>query len=45
LLKDIASTGQVGGDWSDVRNFFIVSIREVLDTFNAQYSDSKTFDE
>lgn len=45
LLRDIAATGQVGGDWSDVRNFFIVSIREVLDGFNLQYADSKTFEE
>jgi hypothetical protein len=45
LLKDIALTGQVGGDWVDVRNFFIISIKEVLDSFNLQYQDTKTFDE
>ncbi len=44
-MRDVALTGQVGSEWSDVRNFFIMSVKEVLDGFNLQYPDSKTFEE
>ena len=37
--------GQVSGDWVDVRNFFIIAIKDVLDGFNLRYKDSKTFEE
>ena len=43
LIKDIAGNGQVNGDWVDIRNYFIIAIKDVLDTFNAKYNDSKTF--
>jgi hypothetical protein len=41
----VAVTGQVGSEWTDVRNFFIMSVKEVLDGFSLQYPDSKTFEE
>ena len=44
ILREISANGQVNGDWLDVRNFFIISIKDVLDGFNQKYKDSKTFE-
>ena len=45
ILKDIGGNGQVSGEWVDIRNYFIIAIKDVLDSFNSKYNDSKTFEE
>jgi putative Ca2+/H+ antiporter (TMEM165/GDT1 family) len=35
----------VPGNWVEVRNFLITSIKDLLDDYNAKYKDSKTFEE
>jgi hypothetical protein len=41
----MAASGQIPGEWIDIRNYIIVSIKEILDEYNTQYPDSKTFEE
>lgn len=35
----------MNGEWVDIRNYFIIAIKDVLDSFNSKYNDSKTFEE
>ena len=45
VLKNIAGNGQVQGNWIDIRNYIIIMIKDLLDNYNSQYHDSKTFEE
>lgn len=45
VIRSIASNGIINSDWIDLRNYFIVMIRELLDQYQSQYPDSKTFEE
>ena len=45
VIKNIATNGQIAGNWVDVRNYFILMIKDLLDSYNSQYPDSKTFEE
>ena len=45
VIKNIAGNGQVQGNWLDIRNYFIMMIKDLLDNYNSQYHDSKTFEE
>ena len=31
--------------WIDVRNYFVIFIKDTLDRFQAEFKDSKTFEE
>ena len=44
-MKNIAGNGQVQGNWVEIRSLFIMMIKDLLDSYNSQYKDSKTFDE
>jgi hypothetical protein len=42
----ISKTGEVQPDlWLDVRNYFVLLIKDTLDRYNAEYKDSSTFEE
>ena len=45
MIRNIATNGQIAGNWVDVRNYFILMIKDLLDGYNGQYPDSKTFEE
>jgi len=45
VVKNIAGNGQVQGNWVEIRNLFIMLIKDLLDSYNSQYKDSKTFEE
>lgn len=45
MIKNIAGNGQIQGNWNDIRNYFIMMIKDLLDNYNSQYHDSKTFEE
>ena len=45
MLREVARTGQVPGDWPEVRSYFMVMIRELLDNYHLEFRDSKTFEE
>ena len=45
VVKNIAGNGQVQGNWVEIRNLFIMLIKDLLDSYHSQYKDSKTFDE
>jgi len=41
----VAANGLINSEWIDVRNYFIITIKELLDNYNQLYKDSKTFEE
>lgn len=45
IIKSIAANGQIPGEWVDIRNYFIIMIRDLLENYNMKYNDSKTFEE
>ena len=45
LLREVASTGQVQSDWHLTRGYFIVALRELLEGYDRECRDSKTFEE
>ena len=44
-MREVAATGQMQADWHLARGYFIVALKELLDNYNQEYRDSKTFEE
>jgi hypothetical protein len=45
VIRSIAATGNITSEWIDIRNYLIIMIKDILDQYQMQYPDSKTFEE